>query len=57
MKMIGHQDVRNQFAWPFVIDGAKFVNEDITASSVSKDSHSIEKVTGDKMERARKICV
>ena len=55
MKMVGHQHVSDEFAWPFQVEGVQFVQKGGAESRVCEDFSSIQNVASDKMQRAGKI--
>src|SRR5437764_10808515 len=55
MKMVGHQHVSDEFAWPFQVEGVQFVQKGGAESRVCEDFSSIQNVASNEMQRARKI--
>jgi len=55
MKMVGHQHVSDEFAWPFQVERVQFLKKGDAESRVCEDPSSIQNVASDKVQRARKI--
>lgn len=55
MKVVRHQHVGDEFAWPFSAQGVEFIEESHAKTWVGKDLYAIKNVASDKVQRARKI--
>lgn len=55
MEVVGHQDIRDQFAGPPLIERFKFLQKGIAACGISERGKAVEKVFGDIMHGARKV--
>lgn len=55
MKMIRHQHVSDQLAWPFLIQTAEFFKESTTTSGFFKDGCPLQEIASDEVQCTREI--
>lgn len=55
MEVIGHQDIRDQFAGPRLVQRLEFLKQGIAACRISENGKAVEKVSGDIMQCAWKV--